>query len=357
MSPAPAPGAERVRVAFIGATGRSGSTLLSRVLGSLPGVCSVGELSWIWTYGVLRNRECGCGLPFHDCPFWTAVGDRAFGGWEQVDATCANDQRRRLTRNTQVPRLLSGRGRGDRELGEYVERLDPLYHAISSVAGGAQVVDNSKQAVVALIARRAPGVDLSVIHLVRRSHGVAYSWTKHVARSDKQGMEMRRRGSARTASRWVLDNALFELLGKYGHPPRPGPLRGLRGRTSQPRSSGWPASSPSTSPGRTTLRRDRTRSSLASDHSVWGNPMRLRTGPERFARTRRGGSRCRLASAAPSPPSACRGWCATATCAPSRRGRGRPVSTAQRNPRPRRCSATSSAQPLRMQVVVQRVAR
>ncbi len=51
------------RVCLIGATGRSGSTLVSRVLGSVPGAFSVGELCWLWTYGVLRNRACGCGQP------------------------------------------------------------------------------------------------------------------------------------------------------------------------------------------------------------------------------------------------------------------------------------------------------
>ncbi len=50
-------------------------------------------------------------------------------------------------------------------------------------AAGAVIIDNSKQPEIALLARRTPGVDLSVLHLVRRSHGVAYSWTKHVKRS------------------------------------------------------------------------------------------------------------------------------------------------------------------------------
>jgi len=269
-------------VVFIGATGRSGSTLVSRVLGSLPGVCSVGELCWIWTYGVLRDHDCGCGRPFSACPFWIAVGERAFGGWGQIDAERANDLRRRLTQNRRLPELLVGpRGRLRDQVADYTALLSPLYAAIREVSGARVVVDNSKQVTVALLARRTPGVDLSVVHLVRRSHGVAYSWTKHVARSDKAGREMRRRGPARTAARWTLDNALFEMLGRTGtartllryedfvsapheHTARIADFLGLDLDEDE-----LPFLGPD-------------EIDLATDHSVWGNPMRLRSGPERL---------------------------------------------------------------------------
>lgn len=279
MSAAPSGPDRGARVAFIGATGRSGSTLVSRVLGSLPGVCSVGELMWIWTYGVLRDRDCGCGQPFHQCPFWTAVGARAFGGWDRVDADRVNDLRRRLTANRHVPALLADRPAAG--TGEYVGTLATLYAAISAETGGALVVDNSKQAGAALLARRAPGVDVSLVHLVRRSHGVAYSWTKHVARNDAQGREMRRRGPARTAARWTLDNALFELLGRTGTPrtllryedfvDRPlDETRRLAAFLGLGLDDGdLPFDGP-----------DEVR--LAADHSVWGNPMRMDAGVQRL---------------------------------------------------------------------------
>src|SRR3954453_15017043 len=95
--PIPPPGGS-VTVGFIGATGRSGAALVGRVLGTAPSVCSVGELYWIWQFGVLQNRSCGCGRPFGECPFWTAVGDKAFGGWDNVDATTLNQVRKDLFR-------------------------------------------------------------------------------------------------------------------------------------------------------------------------------------------------------------------------------------------------------------------
>src|SRR5689334_4402568 len=74
-----------VRVLYIGGFGRSGTTLLNRMLGELPDVCAIGETVNLWHQGLLRNERCGCGCAFFDCPFWREVGRRAFGGWSSID--------------------------------------------------------------------------------------------------------------------------------------------------------------------------------------------------------------------------------------------------------------------------------
>jgi hypothetical protein len=272
-------GTTQSRVCYIGATGRSGSTLVSRVLGSLPGACSVGELCWIWTYGVLRNRPCGCGEPFLECPFWTGVGKRAFDGWDHVDATRANDLRRRVTQNSRIPELVTrpvGRETAH-DFDEYVALLEPLYRAITAESGASVIIDNSKQPEVALLARRTPGVDLSVLHLVRRSHGVAYSWTKHITRADKAGREMLRRAPSRTAAAWLADNALFELIGRTGTPRMQ--LR-YEDFVAAPRSSTRDvvAFLGLDVPEAELPFEGESSVVLEPDHSVWGNPMRLQTG-------------------------------------------------------------------------------
>src|SRR5690348_4870275 len=48
-------------VLYLGGLGRSGTAVLERVLGELPGACSVGELVYLWERGVLRGETCGCG--------------------------------------------------------------------------------------------------------------------------------------------------------------------------------------------------------------------------------------------------------------------------------------------------------
>ena len=73
------------QVLYVGGWGRSGSTLLSHLLGRLPEMVAVGELRYVWQAGVSGNELCGCGQPFDECPFWVAVGEEAFGGWDKID--------------------------------------------------------------------------------------------------------------------------------------------------------------------------------------------------------------------------------------------------------------------------------
>ena len=52
-----------VDVVFIGGASRTGSTLLSLLLGSLPGHFAAGEMRYLWLRGLQANQLCGCGEP------------------------------------------------------------------------------------------------------------------------------------------------------------------------------------------------------------------------------------------------------------------------------------------------------
>ena len=109
------------RVLYVGGWGRSGSTLLDRMLGQVPKVISVGEVREIFQRGCVENRLCGCGVHFLDCSFWSAVGDRAFGGWSKVDSEDVVAAWRRVDRPWVAPALVGPRlpqapGAGGRRL-------------------------------------------------------------------------------------------------------------------------------------------------------------------------------------------------------------------------------------------------
>ena len=59
-----------VPVLFIACAGRSGSTLLDRVIGMQDDFFSAGELRFIWERSFGENQLCGCGAPFDECAFW-----------------------------------------------------------------------------------------------------------------------------------------------------------------------------------------------------------------------------------------------------------------------------------------------
>ncbi|HEX2621952.1 MAG TPA: hypothetical protein VHL11_17465, partial [Phototrophicaceae bacterium] len=77
-------GNKRVKILYIGGTGRSGSTLIDIMLGKLPAFFSAGELYWIWKRSLKENQLCGDGHTFKDSEFWQKVGQDAFGGWDQL---------------------------------------------------------------------------------------------------------------------------------------------------------------------------------------------------------------------------------------------------------------------------------
>lgn len=210
-----------ISVLCIGAIGQSGSTLLSRMLGQVPGFVAVGETGRVWDKGLIENMECGCGEPFRACPFWTRVGEEAFGGWDAVDARDATRLRDHLTLRGRAPHpfalplvlwpRLSTSFRGD--MIRYEELMRRLYAGISVASGGSTIVDSMKQPAHVYMLSRMSGVDLSVVHLVRDPRGVAYSKTKWIHRQGARSTEYRvRRKPPKTAEKWTWMNLAFDAL-------------------------------------------------------------------------------------------------------------------------------------------------
>jgi Sulfotransferase family len=278
--------ADRPRVLYLGGLGRSGTTVLERVLGELPGACSVGEIVHLWQRGVLDDETCGCGEPFSRCPFWTEVGRRAFGGWDPALARRMEELRPRVDRTRFIPRLLVPRllGRQERDLREYVQTFLRMYRAILDTSGCSVVIDSSKHSSLAFCLRTEPGLDLRVVHVVRDSRGVAYSWTKEVQRPEAVGEALMTRYSpTRSSALWIGHNLFFGLLARLGTPSRLlryedfvtdpravlGELAGFAGLPLDDSALGFLHGSTAT---------------LTPSHTVAGNPMRFRTGPTTLRR-------------------------------------------------------------------------
>jgi hypothetical protein len=207
------------RVLFVGGLGRSGSTVLELLLGSLPGVAAIGEVRHLWERGLRDNSLCACGEPFHDCPFWQDVGEQAFGGWGSLDPEQAIAAARAVDRHRQLPATAVSSRLRTRELDAYGTMLARLAAAVADVAGARVVVDSSKDPPHGYVLRRAPGIELSAVHIVRDPRGVAYSWAKAVTRPDApDGALMTRTSTARTALMWLDANALVEILARLGVP-------------------------------------------------------------------------------------------------------------------------------------------
>lgn len=205
------------KVLYIGGFGRSGSTLVERILGQLPGFCSSGEVVFLWQRGLIDGQLCGCGVPVPECEFWSRVGKTAFGGWDQIDAHEMLALQKRVDRNRYIPSMVAPRLRpaAQADLDRYTDVLSKLYRAIGEVAGARVVIDASKHASTAFLLRRVPGIDLRVVHLVRDSRGVAYSWTKEVKKPEVTGDDafMPQYSPSSSGRQWVAYNLMFDALG------------------------------------------------------------------------------------------------------------------------------------------------
>jgi Sulfotransferase domain len=283
---------ERVRVLYVGGIGRSGSTLVERLLGQLPGVCPVGELVHLWERGITEGERCGCGEPFRHCPFWQKVGTVAFSGWDKVEVRRVATLRSHVDRNRFIPALAGRHVRPgiNGALTEYTSYYARLYRAISEVSGCELIVDSSKHPSLAHCLRWRSDIDLRVLHLVRDSRAVAYSWSRQVRRPDTENESyMTRYSTAMAAGQWTTQNAAFHLLPRVGCPTMrlryedfvaepEAAMRQVAHFAGLPAPAGFPFLG---ADGETHWAR------LDQAHSVSGNPMRFTTGRITISRDER----------------------------------------------------------------------
>jgi hypothetical protein len=154
-----------VHVLYIAGSGRSGSTLLSRLLGEVGGMVNVGQAAFHYA-GQCPPIPCGCGVAPHQCEFWKDIP--------------ANPQLQELGqeffRKRHFARLAFADYMGNPKARELMFALRELYQSLRRKTGAEVIVDCSKNPARAYMLARTPGVRLLVVHLIRSPYGVAASW-------------------------------------------------------------------------------------------------------------------------------------------------------------------------------------
>ena len=205
----------RSKVLFIGGYGRSGSTLLGRILGHTDGFFYAGEVRHMWREGVLEDRRCGCGEPFSRCPLWQEVLRRAYPDGSDVQQVL--DLKARVDRFFCVPQIAAGLPAGfRRDRDRYTDLLARLYRAIEEVSGARVIVDSSSDVSHGWLLTKTD-IDLAIVHLVRDSRATAFSWARHKFNPGSGG-EMNRYSAVRSALEWDAINAFTHLQRRSGVP-------------------------------------------------------------------------------------------------------------------------------------------
>jgi hypothetical protein len=157
---------------YILGAGRSGTTLLSVLLGAHPKLRARGELLHLPLYW-LQDRRCSCGLSVRVCEHWRAAGQLLGGDAEET-------VRRRMhmlgaeETHGQAVRYLLGVSAPS---GDYADMQHSLFAALS---GGYGIVDESKYVARALALAGLREQRFRFIYLVRDCRGVLHSFGKNV---------------------------------------------------------------------------------------------------------------------------------------------------------------------------------
>lgn len=202
---------EAWRLVLISGSGRSGSTLLHRLLGQYPDATEVGEAVRVWECTFERDELCGCGAMLTGCRFWIPVLDR-IGVSQAQDAQQVVELRQKSLRWVEVARLMLRRP--SEHAAEYARVLEQLFTAAANESATSIVVDSSKQPVYTAFLVAALGKRVSLIHLVRDPRAVAFSLQRRVRRPDVTRREeyMPTYSAVRGALAWLRRNLQAELV-------------------------------------------------------------------------------------------------------------------------------------------------
>ena len=212
--------ANRVRILYIGGTGRTGSTLLTNALGQYPQFFAAGELAFIWRFGYLNEGKCGCGLVLRQCPVWVSIFEAAFGNADNVNAAEMVRLRRRFD-SRHLPLMLTEgiRYRLLERAGDFPATVERLYHGIAAATGSRIIVDSSKEPHYSYILRSLPTLEVFFLHLVRDPRAVAFSWKEN--RKKEAGLShdamMEERGAVVSSTYFDVSNVAAEMI--WAHSP------------------------------------------------------------------------------------------------------------------------------------------
>lgn len=151
-----------MKIIYLLGRGRSGSTLISHVLGSQKDVLNVGELKNFWEYHCRADkmgRKCSDGLNLDNHPFWTKVR-------KELKSKINNEFPNLKVKNND----------------EFQNYNSEMFNAINKVSGDEIIVDASKK-FERLKRLLKVNKNIYTIHIVRDPRAYAFSIMKYNKRA------------------------------------------------------------------------------------------------------------------------------------------------------------------------------
>jgi hypothetical protein len=216
---------DRLKLVYVGSSGRSGSTVLEMLLGAHPGFWTLGEFHVLPWELRTHTKPCGCGSPVEQCSFWGPIiaeysTDLLQGSIDRFrDSYWADRALRFGELRFMSSASAKHRVRRQHDLKKYGNDnllvLEQVLERARQVKGNrvSWLIDASKSPYRLLWLQETGLFDIRVIHLVKDPRAFAYSVCK-----DRSGFT-RAVQVARATLRWNVENYLFNRLFKAHFAP------------------------------------------------------------------------------------------------------------------------------------------
>lgn len=210
--------ANRPELIYIAGYGRSGSTLLERLLQCQPFVHACGEMTNFFRIYGSDSSRCSCGQSLENCDFWRGIAQELF---KQGFSVQKFPYYGKLQKKREAHWSHGGSFTPLRHQDTYANLMQPFFEALARHPHENQVlIDSSKTAYSTpfrpIAISQLGQFRVRVIHLVRDPRGVVWSVKKGLNRRMEAGKE----GSAllpvtRAITGWMFANKAADRLKRY----------------------------------------------------------------------------------------------------------------------------------------------
>jgi hypothetical protein len=187
------------RILYVSGSGRSGSTLLERLMHASGRVFATGELHVLWRLPQAAIT-CACGAKLPDCPTWRAILAEAGIGSAELAELARLEARVARTGFARRHGFDPARIAADPEAARFLALQRRIFAAAAAVSGRAAVADSSKAGPRALLIAALD--EAAILHLRRDPGDVIASWRSR--KFDRGlGADMQRLSPAAAARDWM----------------------------------------------------------------------------------------------------------------------------------------------------------
>ncbi len=199
----------KTNVLYIAGYGRSGSTILGVIIGSLPGIFNGGEIAALPKYIDIEELKCPCGSNYIDCPVWGRVIEQLPGKLnfvkemgkiqEKVESLGAPVKMKITESNTLRKK--------------YDQYLTKFFKEVAKTTNSSLIVDASKTARGCtwrpVTLQNTGSIDVYVLHLIRSLCQVVSSCKKGSNTNIERGINESHKvvRSAKSIVGWIVANA------------------------------------------------------------------------------------------------------------------------------------------------------